>query len=40
MYKLLLSMIFVASVSAEIIGGVAIVVKGEAITLYELKEEM
>ena len=40
MYKILLSLIFVASVNAEIVGGVAIVVKGEAITLYELKEEM
>lgn len=40
MYKIFLTLIFVASLNAEIISGIAIVVKGSPITLYDLKEEM
>jgi hypothetical protein len=40
MYKILLSLLFVISAYAELIDGVAIVVKGEAITLYEIQKEM
>ncbi len=40
MYKFLLSVVFVVSLNAELVGGVAIVVKGSAITLYEIEKEM
>ena len=40
MYKIFLTLIFVASLNAELISGIAIVVKGNPITLYDLKEEM
>ena len=40
MYKLLLSLLLITSVYAEMVDGVAIVVKGEAITLYDIKKEM
>ena len=40
MYKLILPFIFVAALSAEMVDGVAIVVKGSAITLYDIKKEM
>ena len=40
MYKFLISMICVLSLNAEMIGGIAIVVKNKAITLYDIKKEM
>lgn len=40
MYKIFLTLILVASLNAEITNGVAIVVKGKAITLYDIKKEM
>ncbi len=40
MYKIFLSLVFVASLSAEMVGGVAIVVKGNEITLLDIKKEM
>ncbi|WP_455757156.1 peptidylprolyl isomerase [Sulfurimonas sp.] len=40
MYKFLLSMVCVLSLNAEMVGGVAIVVKDKAITLYDIKKEM
>jgi len=40
MYKFLLSVVCVLSLNAEMIGGVAIVVKNKAITLYDIKKEM
>lgn len=40
MYKFLLSVVFVTSLSAELVGGVAVVVKGSSITLYEIEKEM
>ena len=40
MYKFVLIMFFTLSLNAEIVDGVSIVVKGEAITLYDVKKEM
>jgi len=40
MYKIFLTLILVASLNAQIVNGVAIVVKGKAITLYDIKKEM
>lgn len=40
MYKIFLTLVCVASLSAEIVGGVAIVVKGESITTLDIKNEM
>ncbi|MBW6488294.1 peptidylprolyl isomerase [Sulfurimonas sp.] len=40
MYKIFLSLFFGALLSAELINGVSVVVKGEAITLRDVKEEM
>ena len=40
MYKIFLSLVCAASLSAEIVGGVAIVVKGEAISMLDIKQEM
>ncbi|MBU1657573.1 peptidyl-prolyl cis-trans isomerase [bacterium] len=40
MYKMILTLIFVASLHAEIVDGVAVVIKGDAITLYDVKKEM
>lgn len=40
MYKIFLSLVCVASLSAEIVGGIAIVVKGEAISMLDIKKEM
>ncbi|MCX6077635.1 MAG: peptidyl-prolyl cis-trans isomerase [Campylobacterales bacterium] len=40
MYKLFLSLLCAASLSAEMVGGVAIVVKGNEITLLDIKKEM
>ena len=40
MYKYLLSLVCVLSLSAEMVDGVAVIVKEKAITLYEIKQEM
>jgi len=40
MYKFLLSIVCVAGLSAKMVGGVAIVVKDKAITLYDIQKEM
>lgn len=40
MYKIFLFLFFSAFLNAELINGVSVVVKGEAITLYDIKEEM
>jgi len=40
MYKIFLTLVFGVLLSAEMIDGVSVVVKGEAITLYEIKKEM
>ena len=40
MYKIFLVLFFAASLNAALVDGVSIIVKGEAITLYDLKEEM
>ena len=40
MYKIFLTLLFVVTLNAAIVDGVAIVVKGEAITLYDIKKEM
>jgi len=40
MYKFLVSLLFVASVSAEMVGGIAVVVKDQGITMYEIQQEM
>ena len=40
MYKIFLTIMFVSSLSAEIVDGVAVVVKGSPITLYDIKKEM
>ena len=40
MYKIFLVLLLAGLLNAELINGVAIVVKGEAITLYDIKEEM
>ncbi len=40
MYKFLLSVICITSLSADMVGGIAIVVKGQGITLYEITQEM
>lgn len=40
MYKIFLTLIFGALLNAELVNGIALVVKGEAVTLYDLKEEM
>ena len=40
MYKYLLSLVCVLSLSAEMVDGVAVVVKEKAITLYDIKKEM
>jgi len=40
MYKIFLILLFGVVLNAELINGVAIVVKGEAITLHDLKKEM
>jgi peptidyl-prolyl cis-trans isomerase SurA len=40
MYKIFLTIILVSTLSAEITDGVAVVVKGSAITLYDIKKEM
>jgi len=40
MYKIFLSLVCIASLSAEVVGGIAIVVKGEPITILEIKKEM
>ena len=40
MYKIFLTFLLVATLNAEIVDGVAVVVKGSAITLYDIKEEM
>ena len=40
MYKFLLSIVCVAGLSAEMVGGVAVVVKDRAITLYDIQKEM
>ena len=40
MYKILLSLFFGVMLNAELINGVSVVVKGEAITLFDIKEEM
>jgi hypothetical protein len=40
MYKIFLTLIFSALLNAEMVGGVAVVVKGEPITLYEIEQEM
>lgn len=40
MYKYLLSIVCVLSLSAEMVDGVAVIVKEKAITLYDIKKEM
>ena len=40
MYKLFLTLLLVVTLNANIVDGVAIVVKGKAITLYDIKKEM
>jgi len=40
MQKILLTLIFVVTINAQVIGGVAVVVKGDAITTYDIKKEM
>lgn len=40
MYKIFLVFIFVANINAQMLDGLAIVVKGKAITLYDIKKEM
>ena len=40
MYKIVLTLFMALTLNAEIVDGVAIVVKGEAITLYDIKQEM
>lgn len=40
MYKILLPLIFSALLCAEPINGVSVIVKGDVITLYDVKEEM
>ena len=40
MYKIFLTLFFSVALSAEIVSGVAMVVKGEAVTLYDIQEEM
>ena len=40
MYKIFLTLLFTLTLNAEIVDGVAIVVKGKAITLYDVKKEM
>ncbi len=40
MYKIFLTLIFVASLNAELVNGVALIVKGAPITLYDIKDEM
>ena len=40
MYKIFLTIMFVSTLSAEIVDGVAVVVKGSPITLYDIKKEM
>ena len=40
MYKIFLTIILLTTLSAKIVDGVAVVVKGSAITLYDVKKEM
>ena len=40
MYKIILAILLALTLNAEIVDGVAIVVKGKAITLYDIKKEM
>lgn len=40
MYKIFLALLFTLSLQAEIVDGVAVVVKDSAITLYDIKNEM
>lgn len=40
MYKIFLTLVCVVALNAEIVDGVAIVVKGAPITLYDIKKEM
>jgi len=40
MYKTVLTLLFIVSLNAKMVDGVAVVVKGNAITLYEIKELM
>ncbi len=40
MYKILLSLFFGVMLNAELINGVSVVVKGDVITLFDVKEEM
>lgn len=40
MYKIFLALIFSALLNADLANGVAVVVKGEPITLYDIKQEM
>ncbi len=40
MYKIFLTFMLIASLNANIVDGVAVVIKGDIITLYEIKQEM
>ncbi|WP_324171562.1 peptidyl-prolyl cis-trans isomerase [Sulfurimonas sp.] len=40
MQKIFLTLLFVVTLNAQVIGGVAVVVKGDAITTYDIKKEM
>ena len=40
MYKIFLSLLLSITVYAQLVDGVAIIVKGEAITLYEINKKI
>ncbi|EDZ62820.1 hypothetical protein SMGD1_1080 [Sulfurimonas gotlandica GD1] len=40
MYKIFLTIMLALTLSAEIVDGIAVIVKGSAITLYDIKKEM
>jgi len=40
MYKIFLTIMLITTLSAEIVDGIAVVVKGSGITLYDIKKEM
>ncbi len=40
MYKIFLTLLFIGSLNAQILDGIAIVVKNEPITLYDIEKEM
>lgn len=40
MYKIILALFLLTSLNAKMVDGVAVIVKGEAITLFDIKQEM